>query len=190
MRAFIAIDLPIEIKNALSGIQEELKIESLKVSWVKPQNLHLTIKFLGDTSLEQLREIKQTVTEITKTSSAFRIKLQTLGVFPNLQAARIIWIGADQAPLRLKRIAEQLETMLPETGMPQQQRDFLPHITIGRIKNRLDPSDLKKALNRVEKDVSEANWEFDCGKITLFESVLGPAGPTYTVLDQFNLKIT
>lgn len=190
MRAFIAIELPTGIKDALSKIQGRLKTEGAKVIWVKPQNLHLTLKFLGEISPEQLNEIKQIITEITKTASRFKIKLETIGVFPNLQSARIIWIGADQPPLELKQLAQQLETRLTDSGIPQEQRDSRTHITIGRIKTHLVLSDLKKALDKVEKDNAGTSWEFDCKEITLFESTLGSGGPTYTTLDQFNLKIT
>jgi len=190
MRAFIAIELPTEIKDALSGIQEKLKAEKTKVSWVNPQNLHLTLKFLGEISCKQLNEIKQIITEIAKTSPGFKIKLEAAGVFPNLHAARIIWIGDGQAPLELKQIIQQLEIRLTDSGIPQERRDFQPHITIGRVKSRLIPSDLKKALEKIEKDITGAGWDFDCREITLFESTLGPAGPTYRILNQFNFKIT
>jgi len=217
MRAFIAIELPTEIKDALSGIQENLKIEQFKllsseilpglrgkmgnlrakvdngresISWVNPQNLHLTLKFLGEISCKQLNEIKQIIAEIVKTSPGFKIKLEAAGVFPDLHAARIIWIGDNQTPLELKQITQQLEIRLADSGIPREQRDFRPHITIGRVKSRLIPSDLKKALEKIEKDITEAGWKFDCREITLFESILGPAGPTYRILDQFNFKIT
>ena len=160
------------------------------INWVKPQNLHLTLKFLGDISPEQLNGIKEIIIEITKTVAGFKIKLEAAGVFPNLNTARIIWVGADQPPPELKQLVQQLETRIAETEIPWEQRDFRAHITIGRIKNRLNPSDLKNTLDNLEKNVTGANWEFDCRKITLFESSLGPGGPTYTALDQFNLKIT
>ncbi|MBU0548560.1 MAG: RNA 2',3'-cyclic phosphodiesterase [Candidatus Omnitrophica bacterium] len=185
MRTFIAIELPIEIKNSLSKIQEKLT-QTLKISWVKPQNLHLTLKFLGDISPKQLNKIRQIITEITKTTSDFKIKLETLGIFPNAHAARIIWIGANQLPLELKQLTERLETRLAESGIPQEQRFFCAHITIGRIKSHFIPSDLKKAFDKVENDVTGANWEFDCKEITLFESTLGPDGPTYIALERLN----
>jgi len=195
MRAFIAIELPKDIKAGLSKIQEELKAESLKIeppsiSWVKPQNLHLTLKFLGDIPAEQLKEIKQIISETTKTISGFRLRLEAAGFFPNLQTARIIWVGANQPPPELKQLAQQLEARLVKSGMPQEERDFRPHITIGRIKNRLNSFDLEKILDKLEKNITGSNWEFNCGEITLFESTLGPGGPAYTVLDQCNLKIT
>ncbi|MDD5408560.1 MAG: RNA 2',3'-cyclic phosphodiesterase [Candidatus Omnitrophica bacterium] len=188
MRAFIAIEIPDEIKDSLSRIQEKLKAEPFKVSWVKPQNLHLTLKFLGDISLGQLSETKQIISGITKTSG-FGIKLNTLGVFPDMAEARIIWVGDDQPPLELKELAEQLEIRLSVSGIPRQQRPFNAHITIGRIKNRLLLSDLQKVTDKIKKDMEGTSWKFNCSKVTLFESKLGPGGPTYTVLDQFNLKI-
>jgi 2'-5' RNA ligase len=187
MRAFIAIELPIAIKDALSKIQDKLEAEKLQINWVKSQNLHLTLKFLGDISSEQLIQIKQLITEITKTASGFKIKLETLGVFPNAHAPRIVWIGTNQPPLELKQLAQQLETRLPVSGIPREGRSFHAHITIGRIKSRLIPSDLEKAFDKVEKDVINASWELECGRITLFESTLGPGGPTYTVLGKFKI---
>jgi len=190
MRAFIAIELPLEIKDALLRIQDKLKARLPEISWVKPLNLHLTLRFLGEISPEQLSEIKQIITEITKTTSGFKIKLETLGVFPNLHAARIIWIGANQPPLELKQLAEQLETRLVESGIPQEQRSFCAHITISRIKSSLKSLSLEKELEKIKNDFASANWEFDCGGITLFESTLGPRGATYTALKKASFRIT
>jgi len=188
MRAFIAIELPAEIKDSISRIQEKLKAEPFKINWVKPQNLHLTLKFLGDTSPEQLNRIKQIISGITKIPG-FRIKLNTLGVFPDMAATRIIWIGDNQPPLELKQLAEQLEIKLEISGIARQERPFNAHITIGRIKSRLLLSDLQNVIDKIKRDKEGRNWEFDCDKVTLFESTLGPGGPAYTILDQFNFKI-
>jgi len=190
MRAFIAIELPVEIKDSLSRIQEKVKIEPLKISWVKPQNLHLTLKFLGDIPPQQLNEIKQIISGIARITPGFEIKLNTPGVFPDMAAARIIWIGADQLPLELKQLAEQLEIKLAVSGIPRQEKSFSAHITIGRIKSRLLLPDLEKVIDKIKTAAAGLNWGFDCKKVTLFESALGPGGPAYTVLDQFNLKIT
>ncbi|MFA6130049.1 MAG: RNA 2',3'-cyclic phosphodiesterase [Candidatus Omnitrophota bacterium] len=188
MRAFIAIELSAGVKDSISRIQEKLKTEPLKINWVKPQNLHLTLKFLGDISPEQLSRIKQIISGITKTPG-FRIKLNTLGVFPDMAAARIIWIGDNQPTLELKQLAEQLEIKLEISGIARQPKPFSAHITIGRIKSRLLLSDLQKVIDKIKRDMEGTNWEFDCSKVTLFESTLGPGGPAYTMLDQFNLKI-
>jgi len=188
MRAFIAIELPVKIKDSLSDIQNKLKNENLKVSWVKPQNLHLTLKFLGDIPFEKLEQIKKITEAAIKASPGFKVKLEGLGVFPSLRAGRIIWVGVNQPPPELNQLAEQLEEKLTETGIPVENRDFSAHITIGRIRNCPSPSHLEKALSKIEMDMPGYDWEFNCERISLFESTLCPAGPTYTPLKEFNLK--
>ncbi len=190
MRAFIAIDLPSNIKDAISKMQEKLKISLPKVSWVAPVNLHLTLKFLGEISPKQLDSINQIISETVKTIPGFKIKLESLGAFPNEACARIIWIGTDQAPKALEQIAAQLETKIAELGIPKEDRPFRAHITIGRIKHRLIPSDLEKGINQVKSDLVYANLEFNARGITLFQSTLGKQGPTYTVLKETSFKIT
>lgn len=190
MRAFIAIELPSEIKNAISKMQDKLKAGLPKVSWVAPVNLHLSLKFLGEISCEQLDNINQITAETVKTITGFKIKLDSPGVFPNLACARIIWIGADQAPKALGQIVEQLETKLAKLGIAKEGRPFHAHITIGRIKGRPDPGDLEKGINQVKNDMVYENLEFNARGITLFQSTLGKDGPAYTVLKEINFKIT
>ena len=201
MRAFIAIELPLDIKNTLSKIQDKLKTtlpntqrrllsryfnhnsDAVEcISWVKPANLHLSLKFLGEISLKQLKCTQQIIAEIIKTTLPFEIKLETLDVFPNYQQARIIWIGTNQVPLKLKQLVDQLETKLLEIGLPEKQHPFRAHITLGRIKNTLISSDFERGLDKVKNDCRDANLKFNTSGITLFQSVLGPSGPTYSIL--------
>lgn len=190
MRAFIAIELPSNIKDTISKMQDKLKAGLPKVSWVKPINLHLTLKFLGEISPKQLENINQITAEIVKTITDFKIKLESLGVFPNPACARIIWVGTDQAPDALGQIFAQLEKKLAELGIPKEDRPFKAHITIGRIKGRLNPCDLEKAINRAKNDMIYENLEFNTRGITLFQSTLGKQGPAYTALKETNFKIT
>ncbi|MDD5128240.1 MAG: RNA 2',3'-cyclic phosphodiesterase [Candidatus Omnitrophica bacterium] len=189
MRAFIAIGLPARIKNTLTEIQHKLNTGEFKVNWVKPQNLHLTLKFLGDISPEQLEQIKTTVEKITDNSGRFKVKLGKLGVFPDLRTGRIIWAGAEEVPSGLKQLVERLEAELIESGIPKELRPFCAHITIGRIKSCPLPSVLQKTLDRIEMNVSGPG-EFNCEKVILFESRPGPGGPVYTALKELNLKIS
>jgi len=184
MRAFIAIELPLDIKNSLAKIQDKLKTSLPKISWVKPINLHLSLKFLGEISLSQLEEIRQIIAEIIKPTAGFEIKLETLGVFPNQRAARIIWIGTNQPPAQLIQFVEQLEKKLLASRIPKEQRAFQAHITLGRIKHPLNHSDLEKTLNKLQDEISDMNLELNVRGITLFQSVLGPGGPTYTILKE------
>lgn len=189
MRTFIAIELPQALKDALSEIQNKLKTTLPKISWVKPQNLHLTLKFIGEISPKQLNNIKQMITEIATATADFKIKLETLGVFPNIRSARIIWIGNNQLPLPLKNLVDQIETKIAELGKPKEDRPFLAHVTVGRIKTHINPSILEDEINKINNKIGSKNWEFDAGRITLFESVLGKLGPTYTALKEANFRI-
>lgn len=216
MRAFIALELPNGIKDRLSGIQEKLKIEFFtplsgeiltrsaktlnfrtkiytrqgNISWIKPQNLHLTLKFLGDILPAQLNEIKRTIRKISEASFGFKIKLIDAGVFPNLTTGGIIWIGNQEAPGELKQIVERLETGLSLLGIKKEKRDFRAHITIGRFKIVNPVNSLQVICEKLRIVLSDQDLEFDCGKITLFSSTLAASGPAYKILDEFNLKIT
>jgi len=189
MRAFIAIELPATIKDTLSKIQDELKPGLAKASWVKPQNLHLTLKFLGDISPRQLEEIKRIIAEVSRQTISFKIKLDDLGVFPGLRQARIIWIGISQDSL-VKHLAGSLKTKLAAIGIAKEKREFSSHITIARVKNPLNPTDLETELKKAKNELLDANLEFNSGGITLFESVLGRGGAAYTVLEKANFRIT
>ena len=192
MRAFIAIDLPSNIKNNLSRIQVKLKENLPEVNWVKLQNLHLTLKFLGEISTSQLNNIEQITQETIKTTSDFKIKLDTLGVFPNIHAARIIWIGTDQTPTELKQFIKRLETQLGKCSLTKEEQPFCTHITIGRIKSRkyFKFSDLARILNNVKTDLITENWEFNAKAVTLFQSHLAAGGANYTILKETNFRIT
>ncbi|MDO8489374.1 MAG: RNA 2',3'-cyclic phosphodiesterase [Candidatus Omnitrophota bacterium] len=190
MRTFIAIELPPDIKYSISKIQDKLKISLPKVSWVIPINLHLTLKFLGEISSKKLDSINQIIKEITKTTSSFRIKLETVGIFPHISEARIIWIGSENLPQKLKEIIEQLETRLGESGIAKEKRPFRAHITIGRLRNCIASSIVEKSISDIKTDMVHKNLEFVAGGITLFESTLSSSGPTYTVLKEANFKIT
>jgi len=189
MRAFIAIELPARVRDDLSKIQDALKAALPKVSWVKPQNLHLTLKFLGDISPHQLEEIKRIINELSLEFALFKIKLDDLGVFPGLHQARIIWTGISQDIL-IKQLAGSLETKLAGIGIAKEKRDFTSHITIARVKNPLDPADLERELKKAKNDLVYANLGFNAEGITLFESVLGAGGAVYTVLEKANFRIT
>lgn len=186
MRAFIAIDLPKEIKDQLSKIQDGLKISLPKISWTKPQNLHLSLAFLGEISFEQLNEIKQIISETAEGIRSFKIKLENLGVFPDIRRARIVWIGTDQMPAELKQITGELKTKLNKLGLAQEKRPFQLHITLGRIRIQLNSSLLEKGL----KEIKDPAFEFNAKGITLFESILQPNGPTYKAIQEVTFKIT
>lgn len=179
MRAFIAIDLPSEIKAGLVKIQDKLKIILPETIWVKPSNLHLSLKFLGNISLPQLEFTQQAITEISKTTCSFKIKLDILGVFADYRQTRIIWIGTSQPTVQLQQLAGQFEAKLITLGLPQETHLFQPHITLGRIKQPASLINLKKELDILNREIPDMNLKFDARDTTLYQSILGPGGPTY-----------
>ena len=154
MRAFIAIDLPTNIKNKLSKIQDKLKDNFAQINWVKPQNLHLTLKFLGEITSEQSSAINRIIAEISQTIIPFKIKLDDLGAFPNLHNPRIIWVGISQ-DVYAQQIAELLETKIADIGIAKGSHPFAAHITIGRIKSPILGSDLENELRKIKENLVE-----------------------------------
>jgi 2'-5' RNA ligase len=122
MRAFIAIRLPEAVTKTLSAIQERLKPVNSGIAWAKPQNLHLTVKFLGEISEDQLREIREIAAETSGTIPVFRLKLEKLGSFACPRASRIIWAGSEQAPAALKQLAANLDSRLSKAGIRKKAR--------------------------------------------------------------------
>jgi 2'-5' RNA ligase len=188
MRAFIAIEIPEPLKQSISLLQRELARETTGSGWVKPQNLHLTLKFLGDISPEQLSRVKMIAGAAAGAVPACKIKLDNIGVFPDMDKARIIWIGAERTPAELKFIAQEMENRLEGMGIKKEQRDFRAHITINRLRSPLRRPILEKTFTGIKKLLDGPGWEFDCRETLLFESVLGPGGPHYTILERFSLR--
>jgi RNA 2',3'-cyclic 3'-phosphodiesterase len=189
MRAFIAITCPPELQSYVSKIQAKLKTLLPKVIPTKPENLHLTLKFLDQISCEESTNIKQIIRQIARKSSEFKISFETSGVFPDIKQARVIWLGSKQTPEDLKKITGELEEKLAALGIAREKRQFLIHLTIGRIKDSSDYSALEKALKQINAELLKSNLEFIAEGIALFESRLERSGPTYTVLEEANFRI-
>ena len=190
MRAFIAIELPQEIKDALAHIQEQLKISGADVTWVQPQNIHLTLKFLGEIDDKKLEEIISILENATQNKNPFSTRLSSLGAFPKINFPRVIWVGIDKGDAETKQIAKVLEEKIAKIGIPPETRPFSSHITIGRVRSSLNREKLVKNLNDLADSFGKENLEFLVTKTTLFKSTLTPKGPIYEALKEANLKTT
>jgi len=190
MRTFIAIELPQQIKTDLAKLQEQLKQSNADVKWVKPANIHLTLKFLGEIDEQQLNKIKQVIEENAAEKNTFKIRISSLGAFPHISSPRVIWVGLDSGDKETKEIAAALEEKIEKIGIPKEGRVFSSHITIGRVRSPKNKESLVKLLNKLAGNLTAENLEFSVNKITLFKSNLSPKGPTYEVLHQANLRTT
>jgi len=188
MRTFIAIELPKEIRDSLANLQDKLKSTGADVKWVEPNNIHLTLKFLGEIDDQKLDKITSILENIAKDKSSFHSCISSIGAFPRISSPRAIWVGIDKGNNETKEITKQLEEKIEKSGIPKEDRPFSSHITIGRTRSALNLQKLAQELKTLENNLGIKVAEFDVTKITLFKSTLTPKGPIYEVLKEANLK--
>ncbi|MCX5707475.1 MAG: RNA 2',3'-cyclic phosphodiesterase [Candidatus Omnitrophica bacterium] len=185
MRAFIAIELPQEIKDVLAKLQAKLKLAGADVKWVEPKNIHLTLKFLGEIDEQAQKRITAKLEEISSAHQEFVISLSSCGAFPSINSPRVIWAGIEQGDKEVSAIAEVIETQLESIGIPKETREFSSHITLGRTRSSKNRHELAQALS--ELSLKPLKNQFPASKITLFKSTLTPRGPIYETLQEFPL---
>ncbi|MEO2116937.1 MAG: RNA 2',3'-cyclic phosphodiesterase [Methanocaldococcus sp.] len=173
MRLFLAIDIPEEIKEEIAKFQGQFKMKGIKL--VEKENLHITVKFLGEVDEEKLKEILNLDLSI----QPVKIKLKTLGTFPNPNYIRVIWIGAYNE--NLIEIFKEIDKKLSNLGF-KREREYVPHLTIGRVKF-IDNK--KKLKDRIEKYKDIDFGEFEVNHIKLYKSTLTPNGPIYEVIKEW-----
>lgn len=176
MRCFIAIDLPYEIKDKLINLQNNLR-DIGKINWVAKKNLHLTLKFLGEVNEKELEETKERLSKIEFES--FKTSLSELGVFPNENFIRVIWIGLKPAG-KIIELQQKIDSELLDL-FPKDQ-GFQTHLTIGRVKFIKNKGNIKEKLNL------EVEGEFEIKEFKLFKSELTKDGPKYSILKTYNLR--
>jgi len=185
IRAFVALELDSQIQTRLGKIQEELKKSGVNIRWVKPENIHLTLKFLGQITSGQIKQIKRPLEETAKTKKPFFIGLGKLGAFPRPEHPKVIWVGIETGNKETVQLNKELETYLKTIGFIPEAREFIPHLTLGRT--RLSRQD-KKSLRRLKELILFLNSQAAeplkalVNQLTLFQSTLTPKGSTYTPL--------
>lgn len=179
MRTFLAIEVPEHIRKIIYEVAQVEAKKELPIKWVSFENLHITLKFLGEIDEDKRAEMKPVIAEIGQRHSPFDVELAGLGCFPNPRNPRVIWVGVKQGGDVLCTIAAELERELARFGFEEETR-FHPHLTIGRIREfcRVD--------SILAKSVSTSVFKAD--SIVLFKSTLKPAGPTYEELERFALQ--
>jgi 2'-5' RNA ligase len=188
MRTFIAIALPKNIKERFVRLQERLKKCGADVKWVAPDNIHLTLKFLGEINRDKLNAVIKTTEKIAQDKLRFRIVISTLGVFPNTDHPKVIWAGTEEADIETRAIANNLEEKLGKLGIPREERKFSSHITLGRTKSLINKDALISSLNILSDEFRRERLDFTADKIIVFKSTLSSGGPVYEALKEIALK--
>lgn len=179
IRAFIAIELPEHVIAAIRRVQESLKSHRFKIRWVKPENIHLTLKFLGDIKPEDIDRIGSAMSQAVGGADPIFLSAAGSGAFPGIRRPRVVWIGISGDVAPLKALQRTLDDRLEQIGFPREERDFKGHLTLGRVKGALDPVKLNAALNAIGTFTSEP---FSVDRVFLFRSELKQTGSIYTKL--------
>lgn len=181
MRLFIAIDTPKDFKERLSRTCAELKKCQLDAKWVDAENIHLTLKFLGEIKDDQLNEIKNIVLGVCGQVNRLELNICGFGFFPNDNSPRVLFAVTDKEEI-LKNMSLGLEDKLKSLGFPKEGK-FKPHLTIARLRSKKNIACLKEKLKNL---VFEAKFFVD--EITIFKSTLKPSGPVYEKILSVHLK--
>ena len=190
MRSFIAINLPKETKEFLSRLQEKLKSAQADVKWVKPTNIHLTLKFLGEIDEELAGKIKDIIAEVCKGKKGSEIILSYLGAFPDINQPRVVWIGISQGEQKIENIASELDQKINQLGIPKEKRSFRSHITLGRVRSGYNRQNLSRRLQEVKDSNQQEINKFELNTVSLFKSTLTAKGPIYEEIYRANLIAT
>ena len=184
IRTFIAIDLPEATRQGLAAAQEQLKQCGAGVRWVKPSSIHLTLKFLGNIQAALVEEIALAVAQEIRDQPPITLRPAGLGAFPSRRKPRVIWIGLEGEVQRLNGIQARVENALEPLGFVREKRDFRPHLTIGRVKDRRRLQSLVDAMATLDMEPFNS---FDADEIILYKSDLRPTGAIYTKLHRMPL---
>lgn len=181
IRSFIAFDMENDgVLNRLSGVQKQLVETGADLKMVAPQNIHVTLRFLGDISPGIVEKVYEAMKKVQ--FSPFMVQLCGLGVFPSLNYPRVVWVGMTQGAEQLKSIFSQLEPQIQNLGFAKDAYGFSQHLTIARVRSGKNKPQLAELITK------KASYDFgminaDC--LRLKKSVLSPQGPTYSTLKEY-----
>ncbi|MCI0337288.1 MAG: RNA 2',3'-cyclic phosphodiesterase [Acidobacteria bacterium] len=184
MRTFIAIEIPAEAKSALTAMQNELRRAGADVTWTNPDNIHLTLKFLGEIDKKLISEVEKVCLETSAEVPAFTMGIKGIGVFPNARHPRVLWVGLSGEIEILERLQEHLDERLTSIGFDSEEKDFQPHLTVGRIRSN---KNLHELLARSEVYTLPPH-SFVVREIVIMKSDLDPAGVSYSQLARAKMK--
>lgn len=183
MRTFIAVDFQTEILDKIEQIVSYLRTQTPVdvLKWVTKENLHLTLKFIGEISTEKISHVKALMAEALHTSTVFTIEVKGLGLYPNANKPRVIWLGIENN-LALVDIHKRLDHALAQAQIKPDTRAFSPHLTIARVRKNALPDQVRKIGETLSQFKISSLGISQIEHIRLYQSELNPQGPTYTPL--------
>jgi 2'-5' RNA ligase len=180
IRSFIAIDLNAHVQNLLGEVINQLKpLTGNTVRWVPENNIHITLKFLGDTSPTNLEILKKIISVEANRVQPFELTVDGLGAFPSIRRPRVIWVGI-QAPPALFALQRSIDTETQRLGYTPEDRPFSPHLTLGRLAHNASPEEIRHAGEILAASNISVQSTFKVKTVVLFRSDLQPGGAVYT----------
>lgn len=176
VRTFICLQIPEFARDRLASTQTRLRDSGAQVSWVKPHNIHLTLKFLGSVPAERLREVVRAMQRAAVPAQPIPLELTVLGCFPNRRAPRVVWAGLNRIPEDLRKLQQRVERELVATGFPAESRPFSPHFTIGRVRSGRN---VRKLVAAMQAERLEP-MRFEAAEVVVMASRLHASGALYT----------
>lgn len=182
IRAFVGISIDAELRRALAGLQQRLETNagSPPVRWAPPDQLHLTLKFLGNVPVERLDELKRALDTACAGASAFSLSIRGVGCFPSVQRPHVIWAGIEGDVAALEQLQERIERAASPFGSHSEDRKFHPHLTIGRVKSQSHARDRRRLSQAIRGSATESLGEWRVAQVDLVQSQLSPQGSLYT----------
>lgn len=176
VRTFICLQLPAFARDRLASTQQRLRESGAQVSWVRLQNVHLTLKFLGSVPANRLQDVVEAVQRAAVPAPSIPLELSMLGCFPNRRAPRVVWAGMKQCPDELRKLQKRVEKELVATGFPAESRPFSPHFTLGRVRSGRNVGKLVAAMQSERLEP----LRFEVAEVVVMASRLHPSGALYT----------
>jgi len=183
IRSFIAIELPEEVRQGLAKLRNGLQRDEHRfVKWVDPYGIHLTLKFLGNIPAGRVTEVTGAMEGATKGIPPFHLQISGLGVFPSIKQVRVFWVGIAGEMDKLSRLQQNIDSALAGLGFAREERPFVPHLTLARLRQGASPADRRSFGALVDSAVFEQEYHLQVEAVNLMKSQLTPAGAVYTRL--------
>lgn len=185
MRAFVAVEMSEPIRRAVADLVAELERTDAPVKWVRQENLHLTLKFLGEVTEDNVPKAIDILRRCADGVAQFRLEVKGVGGFPNLGRPRVVFVEARDTPPLARELARRLNREMTRAGVPREDRPFRNHVTIGRVrKPRLMPALAK----RLEQCAERMFGTMTVAQVAFIKSDLRPDGPVYTPVEHVDLS--
>ena len=189
IRSFIAIELPSHVKAELASLGKRLKAGKHPfVKWVDPEGIHLTLKFLGNITSTTVPQIVEAITSAAKPVSPLHLQVGGLGAFPNMNRPQVVWVGVRGEVEKLAVLQKDIDSALSPLGFKPESRSFSPHLTLGRLRDRVTPAERQGFAVWISSIGFEVDINFEADDIKLMKSQLTPRGAIYNQLASVRLS--